>query len=797
MKKAKKWLACVLAALMVVSMLPATAFAAGLESGHASLTINKSKVAFAGHNWWVIGDDTNGVYPQEGHITLLLANMGNDFQCRFRNTSDKQTEGYTKYKNNYYNNNSQGMAAWTTPNEYVGSVVHEKITAIADGLPAKEQAFISARNLIGGGTYNKPSADGIAGQGIDNQKLWALSEAEWKKINDNAVRSYETWWWLRSPSPNSGNIAMRSHFSGGALNSDFLDYENNAVRPALSLDLSSVLFTSDAENGKSSAAVGSNLIETKTPTEMLSKIVKFTMKDASQTFKLDKTVTEMGTTLFFSYSDATTGDNQYVSCVLEDETGVKYYGKLADTSNAASGNLSLPLAGVSEGTYTLKIFSEEINDNSHTDFCSEPVTMKVVISGSDITVSEFGDPVQKHEHKWESTWNSDSTHHWHECAAANCPIQDNSQKDGYGAHVYDQKVVDSKYQSSAADCTNAAAYYYSCICGAAGTETFTDGNPAPHKWGDWKSNGNGTHTRTCVNCSASETAPCSGGTATCTAQAICEICHEAYGEKNMNNHTGTEVWVQTETTHKKVYNCCQTVITPEEEHQWENGVCVVCQYPCHHTGGTATCSQLAICERCGSQYGNLDPNNHKAAAEWTQADDKHYHKCEYGCNTHLDEASCSGGEATCTTPAVCEVCNRSYGDVNPDNHTGNLVWTTTATTHIQAYDCCKKIVVAEEKHEWENGICKKCKYVCQHRGGKATSTEKAICEICGEPYGEVDASAQSSPAKTEANSEKKNPITGTDNSQTSDNINLALLLASGSAVTGAFHYSRRKKKTSR
>lgn len=79
------------------------------------------------------------------------------------------------------------------------------------------------------------------------------------------------------------------------------------------------------------------------------------------------------------------------------------------------------------------------------------------------------------------------------------------------------------------------------------------------------------------------------------------------------------------------------------------------------TGGTATCSQLAICTICESQYGELDPDNHKPVSEWTQESGKHYHKCEYGCDTHLDETNCFGGEATCTEKAVCEICFNPYG----------------------------------------------------------------------------------------------------------------------------------------
>ena len=52
-----------------------------------------------------------------------------------------------------------------------------------------------------------------------------------------------------------------------------------------------------------------------------------------------------------------------------------------------------------------------------------------------------------------------------------------------------------------------------------------------HSWGEWTSNGNGTHTRTCITDSShTETGNCSGGKATSTEKAICETCHTAYGE---------------------------------------------------------------------------------------------------------------------------------------------------------------------------------------------------------------------------------------------------------------------------
>ena len=57
-----------------------------------------------------------------------------------------------------------------------------------------------------------------------------------------------------------------------------------------------------------------------------------------------------------------------------------------------------------------------------------------------------------------------------------------------------------------------------------------------HAWGAWTPNGNGTHTGSCTRCSEVKTASCTGGTATCTAKAVCEVCGGEHGEKDPDNH---------------------------------------------------------------------------------------------------------------------------------------------------------------------------------------------------------------------------------------------------------------------
>ena len=77
-----------------------------------------------------------------------------------------------------------------------------------------------------------------------------------------------------------------------------------------------------------------------------------------------------------------------------------------------------------------------------------------------------------------------------------------------------------------ADCTSLGMCY---ICGG----SYYGG----HDWGEWSPiNGNGTHTRSCTRCPEVDTASCTGGTATCSAKAVCEVCGGKYGEKDPKNH---------------------------------------------------------------------------------------------------------------------------------------------------------------------------------------------------------------------------------------------------------------------
>lgn len=132
-----------------------------------------------------------------------------------------------------------------------------------------------------------------------------------------------------------------------------------------------------------------------------------------------------------------------------------------------------------------------------------------------------------------------------------------------------------------------------------------------HAWGEWSSAGNGTHIRSCTrsNCDAVDTANCTGGTATCSAKAVCVTCGAEYGEKDSNNHaleqhaakapTCTEIgWNAYETCSR----CDYTTYTeqPALNHDYQ---AVTVEPTCETDGYT-----IFTCSRCKDSY-TADPTD--------------------------------------------------------------------------------------------------------------------------------------------------------------------------------------------
>lgn len=148
-----------------------------------------------------------------------------------------------------------------------------------------------------------------------------------------------------------------------------------------------------------------------------------------------------------------------------------------------------------------------------------------------------------------------------------------------------------------------------------------------HDFGAWTSNGNGTHTRTCKrDTSHTETDNCSGGTATCTAKAVCKTCGGAYGAKDPDNHTGKLAWDITETHHEQAWTCCGLITVAKAAHTFGDWVvtkrptsreegekvrtCSVCGYTetkvLPKTGGGPTYYTLVFASNGGSKITNVN-----------------------------------------------------------------------------------------------------------------------------------------------------------------------------------------------
>ncbi len=86
------------------------------------------------------------------------------------------------------------------------------------------------------------------------------------------------------------------------------------------------------------------------------------------------------------------------------------------------------------------------------------------------------------------------------------------------------------------------------------------------------------------------------------------------------------------------------------------------------------------------------------------------------------------------------ICIECYYECKHEDGEAICIATSlNATTHKLVYTCCDAVAVEEEGHKWDNGICSECSYECAHTGGTAYCNAKAICSLCSTAYGELDA----------------------------------------------------------
>ena len=314
-------------------------------------TVNRASapIVYFGQNqenkpaaWRVIGYDGNGVAAAAGKTTLLAAN-------------------------------NMGLSKFGASNAYADSELKEAIDALAAKLTTEENAAVKKRTLESG-SYDRANTDCVAGSAVSNAVFWPLSTAEAYAVNQDlrvVDSEHPKWasnfWWLRSPGAKDLDVASVDGY--GNIDRDGIDISNIwGVRPAFNLNSSSVLFASAAVGGKPD---GFKAVPEYTGNEW-----KLTIKDSSRKIYASaaKTNLKAGESLSVEYFGAINiGENEYISAMIADSAGnILYYGHVAHNNQSQSGtaNITVP-SDLADGSYTLKLFSEQCNGDYKTDYAGE------------------------------------------------------------------------------------------------------------------------------------------------------------------------------------------------------------------------------------------------------------------------------------------------------------------------------------------------------------------------------------------------------------------------------------------
>lgn len=450
-------------------------------------------------------------------------------------------------------------------------------------------------------------------------------------------------WWLRSPDANTTDYAGAVDFHGRV---DYGIVLNAwAARPAFNLNLNSVLFTSAAEGGKADTAVDENLtaICTNTGSEWRLTLKDSSRSFSADVNGQTSASAPAGGSVQITYSGAQTGDNEYVSTMLCDSNdNVLYYGNIAQGSANGTASVTIP-ADLAVGDYALKVFSEQCSGDKKTDYASafqsidlnvylpqEATPNAVFTATNDNSGTLSGvDTSMKYSVDGGTAWN-DITGETMEIIGVTAEQDVKVYKPGNGTTTSDSEVQTIDITQAAqptgidkADCTTSEQNNgqitgvdttmeyklstdsvrktitanpvtrltdgtYEVRVKASGTvlasspAAVTIGAHTCVAQGDWQYDAT-SHWKLCACGAKVEEAAHSGGEATCTASAACEVCGQPYGAKNPSHHTGITEWIQTETTHTQKYKCCGAIVVAEENHEWENGICTECDYNCRHT----------------------------------------------------------------------------------------------------------------------------------------------------------------------------------------------------------------------
>ena len=380
----KRWIGALLAACLVMALLPTAALAAdtgkaiqlgasninGYDSTNGYDYIYYGKWNSSPIKWRVLDTKTNMANATEGDGLFLLSDV-------LLGTGD--------YGGVYFGSTRPYSNAWQ------GSDAQDWCeTFYNDSLTTQEQSAVLETTKSDGAftssTYRFAASENI----LNGDKVFFLSAEEAENsaygfTDDNArIANYGNSagaWWLRSPFadiPYSSNYAGVVFSNGRVFNN--IVFNDFAARPAFNLNRNSVLFTSAAVGGKIPAASsGGN--QGAVGADAIFEIVdntgnewKLTLLDSSRNFVVSDSHWS-GNTLTFSYSGAQTGTNEYISVIIEENGEITYYGRilqLSDTTTGPSGkaSLSLPIGVTLSDTTELYVFNEQYNGDKLTDYAS-------------------------------------------------------------------------------------------------------------------------------------------------------------------------------------------------------------------------------------------------------------------------------------------------------------------------------------------------------------------------------------------------------------------------------------------
>ena len=375
----KRILSLMLCCVMLLGLMPTTAFAAGtgkaIQLGTSGISGYDTAKGGTGYDyiymgsynsspvkWRVLDDQTNFDSNGDGTNETGLFLLSEDL-LGSGDRGDVYFDGTSPYSNAWQGSDAQ---AWC--NTFESSNLDSLELAAILATTKSDDAFTSStRNVSFAASTNILNSDQVfflsAEEAVNSEYGFTDDAARIANYGNSAST-----WWLRSPyadfTSSTGLVDGYGRVYDGGVGLGW------AARPAFNLNLNSVLFTSAAVGGKPDGGLT-------TISEYSGNEWKLTLKDSSRSnFAVTSaavTAYTNGSTVEISYTGAKTGANEYISALLVDDNGnPTYYGRsnapLTETDGTAQ--LSVP-AGFAEGNYMLKVFNEQYNDNYKTDYASD------------------------------------------------------------------------------------------------------------------------------------------------------------------------------------------------------------------------------------------------------------------------------------------------------------------------------------------------------------------------------------------------------------------------------------------